>query len=515
MSFFVTNCIGRNVSKDPELDSNQTNAPLASASEIASLNADLSDDNEKELIETMQQFNQKAVTEVIDVKEQDLVAENTEDKIVENVDSLHSNHQQPASANFEKDKVSETSKSENMSLYQLGFDHQHHPYVQKWLKYFSVDARDRFQRYIDRGYVYKDLIETVLKKHGVPKELFYLALIESGFLNNARSHANAVGVWQFIAATGKRYGLRVDSYVDERRDPVRATIAAAAYLTDLHRVYQDWYLAMGGYNAGEVRILRAVMQTSERDFFKLIEQKRLPTETQNYVPKFIAAMLIGENIEKYGFRTPNVVKFPPLKFIETSHSMSLASLARQNQLNTDVLRELNPHIRSDRVPSGGKKPYKVWLPASEALAANFVHLHRELAQDVRQAKNTPSSAQKKVYAPYYAKSSKNSQFHTVRRGENLNLIAKKYGLSLASLKSMNGLRRNNIMAGQKLRVSHSQQESLSAQNSLKQKVYRVQKGDSWNRIAQKFGVTVADLKRTNRRQKDKLLVGERIVVERF
>src|SRR5690606_16029392 len=140
------------------------------------------------------------------------------------------------------------------------------PEIQKWVKYFSEKDRKRFSHFLNRGEHYRDLIQATLESYSLPIELYYLAMIESGYVAHATSHASAVGAWQFMRSTGKRYGLYVDNYVDERRDPIRSTEAAAKYLTDLYNVFQSWELALAAYNCGENRVLRAVMQGKTRNF---------------------------------------------------------------------------------------------------------------------------------------------------------------------------------------------------------------------------------------------------------
>lgn len=144
-------------------------------------------------------------------------------------------------------------------------------HVQRWITYFTERDRERFQRFLNRGQLYRDVVENVLEENDLPAELYYLAMIESGFRTDAHSHASAVGVWQFIPGTARRYGLRIDRYVDERRDPIRATEAAAKYLRDLYNVFGSWHLAMAAYNAGEIRVLRAVFKGRTRNFWELIK----------------------------------------------------------------------------------------------------------------------------------------------------------------------------------------------------------------------------------------------------
>jgi len=171
--------------------------------------------------------------------------------------------------------------------------------VKKWINYFSNENRKTFERYLLRGTSYREMIELALVKEKIPKELYYLAMIESGFVLNATSDAKAVGIWQLIDSTARRYGLRVDDKVDERYDPYKSTKAAVQYLKDLHNVYQSWPLAIAAYNSGERRVLNAIMSNNGRDFWEISKKKLLPQETIDYVPKFMAARIIGEDLERF------------------------------------------------------------------------------------------------------------------------------------------------------------------------------------------------------------------------
>ena len=173
--------------------------------------------------------------------------------------------------------------------------------VDKWVNYFQTMGRDRMETYLSRSTRYIPMMKNVLREYRLPEDLVYVAMIESGFSPNAHSFANAVGYWQFIESTGKRHGLKVNSYVDERRDPVLSTRAAAEYFKDLYGAFGSWHLALASYNTGEYRVSRSVMRYYTRDFWYLSSKRSLPRETVNYVPKFIAAVRISKNPKKYGF----------------------------------------------------------------------------------------------------------------------------------------------------------------------------------------------------------------------
>jgi LysM repeat protein len=173
--------------------------------------------------------------------------------------------------------------------------------VESWIDYFCGRGRKYFSKYLDRSEYFIPYIRPLLKQNNLPEDLVYLAMIESGFNNLARSHAKAVGPWQFISATGKRYGLRVNWWVDERRDIRKSTMAAVGYLGDLYRIFQSWELAAASYNAGEAKVARAVRRYGTKDFWTIAKQKYLKPETRDYVPKIIAAAIIAKNRTQFGF----------------------------------------------------------------------------------------------------------------------------------------------------------------------------------------------------------------------
>ena len=242
-----------------------------------------------------------------------------------------------------------------------------HPRIDYWVNRFQTvpEMREKFQGFLDRGSTLAPHILERLRARGMPQDLLYLAMIESGFQVNATSHAAAVGVWQFIRETGERYGLEVDRAVDERRDPIRATEAALDYLSDLHDRFGSWYLAAAAYNSGEGRVSRAMRAEfgrerarSEQDYYRI--WNRLPRETRDYVPLMIAAARITKDPEAYGFRPmePQPMEWDQETFPPATQLSEIASLYGTT---VSELKKLNPHFRLNRTPND--RDYTVRLPA--------------------------------------------------------------------------------------------------------------------------------------------------------
>ena len=222
--------------------------------------------------------------------------------------------------------------------------------VQAYLRGFSTGQKATFETYLRRSGRYLPMMRRIFQEHGLPQDLVYLALVESGFNPFARSPAEAVGPWQFIEGTARGYDLKVNYWVDERRDPEKATRAAARYLKDLHHQFGCWYLAAAAYNAGEGRVGNAMQKTAVSDFWTLAKNGCLPRETCEYVPKFIAAALIAKNPEKYGFHA--VVYQRPLDYerIKIPGGTDLRAFAQSLGVPPQALRELNPELQRDMAP---------------------------------------------------------------------------------------------------------------------------------------------------------------------
>lgn len=366
--------------------------------------------------------------------------------------------------------------------------------VQKWMDFFSKRKPDLFERYMGRGNTYKKLILDILRKQEVPIELYYLAMIESGFSTRAVSRASAVGIWQFIRATGKRYGLQINHYVDERQDPTRSTIAASLYLKDLYNVFNSWYLAMAAYNAGESRIMNAIMSGNSRNFWELANKRKLPRETMNYTPKFIAATTIGNAPEKYGIRAKYSERLPDLVSLTVPSPVRLTDIARAIGISTKELKKYNPHILRGITPPYVKE-YKVWIPGN--ITVNTASVRSRLA--AKRISKLARYSSKKYRGKYL--------IHKVRRGENLSIIAAKYRTTVRKLRSLNRLYKNRIYAGKTLRIKKNSRVA-SKKSRKSKKTYRVKRGDNLFNISRKFGISIKKLKKINRLRKNRIYVGQ-------
>ena len=235
-----------------------------------------------------------------------------------------------------------------------------------WLRYYSVRDRERFARILERGEIYRPLVQQILNSHQMPPELYYLAMIESGYVNHATSPTAAVGIWQFMPPTALRFGLKLKDGVDERRHPVCATHAAARYLTYLHKRFNSWYLAIAAYNCGEGRIQRAIKEGKSRDFWELADKGFLPQETMDYIPKFLAAATIGARPNRFGFKDlGSPVIWPEVEAIQLKKDWKFAQVAEIARLSREELLRLNPHLA--RIPFNARlKKVRIWVPKASA-----------------------------------------------------------------------------------------------------------------------------------------------------
>ena len=246
--------------------------------------------------------------------------------------------------------------------------------VEFWTRRFVTEERSAFEELLSREGLYSDMITAKLRERGMPEELIYVAMIESGFVPSARSYVSALGVWQFMSPTARAYGLRIDSYVDERRDPVRATDAALDYLNELHQRYGSWYLAAAAYNAGPTRVSRALNRHAggrvgdESLYWEIVDH--LPPETAQYVPKLLAATYLARYASKYGFE---VTRAEPYVYdiVWTPGGTGLGDVAESVSVSTERMYELNPQLIRGVTPPGAAYPLRVPVGAVHQVVATL------------------------------------------------------------------------------------------------------------------------------------------------
>ena len=427
--------------------------------------------------------------------------------------------------------------------------------VDQWLSYFTGSGRKHMKTYLERSSRYLPLMKAVLKENNLPENLVYVALIESGFSPKAFSHANAVGYWQFIYGTGKRYGLKIDGFVDERRDPVLSTRAAVEYFKDLYSLFGSWHLALAAYNSGEYRVNRAVLRHYTRDFWALSAKKALPRETRNYVPKLIAAIRIAQNPAQYGFYNLDFQPAIHYELAPLKKPISLFKLAENLGISKEEIKRLNPMYKGEYVPVYDSK-LSIRVPAgmlNQALAGldksfmpepkykyhyhywyrvrrgdslyKIARRHKSSVRKLRRANNMSSKASflrvgqrikipsRKLVANSSSKRKTagltgSGSFHTVKKGQSLSLIARLYGLKLSDLKRLNSMnsRRSLIHPGQKLRVK-------PAQAGASKNYHTVRKGETLIEIAKKYNISLPHLmKKNSLHLKSVLLTGTRLII---
>ncbi len=237
--------------------------------------------------------------------------------------------------------------------------------VKKWISYFLNRGRGFFERYSARAGRYAPILGKILEEHGLPRDLIFLAMAESGFQNKAKSWARAVGPWQFMPYTGKRFGLHIDWYIDERRDPIKATIAASRYLKKLYSEFGSWELAAAAYNAGEGKIARAIRRYKTESFWNIRKGRYLKPETKNYVPKIMALAIIGKNLKTFGFE--DIDFHEPLDFeeIEIAPATDLYKVSQSLGIDFEEVQRLNPEILRWFTPPQSPT-YKLRVPVGKA-----------------------------------------------------------------------------------------------------------------------------------------------------
>jgi membrane-bound lytic murein transglycosylase D len=367
-------------------------------------------------------------------------------------------------------------------------------HVNQHIAFFTQDHQEVMNHWLKRSKKYFPMMKKIFKKVGVPPELVHLSMIESGLNPFARSWASAVGMWQFIPSTARQYGLKINFWVDERRDPIKETYAAARYLQDLHKEWGNWYLAMANYNCSTSAVMRAIQKDGgTKNYWKALPY--LPRQTQEYVPGFIATTLIARNAKDFGFKTKFQVKPYSYNIVKVAPLMPLKKLAKVAGIPLKELKEYNPALRRWATPPGSKYPLK--LP--KGIKQSFLASYRKIPKNKR---------------------SKGAVVHTVHRGETLGYIAGKYGATVHAILAANKGLTSLIYPGQKIvvplapgsstdiatramsankksrssRKTHLSRRSHSRSTKV---VYRVKPGDTIGAIAERYGVRASQIRSWN------------------
>lgn len=311
--------------------------------------------------------------------------------------------------------------------------------VQAHIRYFNTGIHDRFEQWLFRLSRYRPIVDKIFTEFHLPSDLVYLSLVESGFNPYAFSRAKATGPWQFMKGTAKAYGLRVDNYVDERRDPIKSTVAAARYLRDLYDLFGAWPLAMAAYNAGEGKVMRA-LHTAQAESFSEISQTRLiRRETKEYVPRFMAATIIARNPDRYGFSQEAA---EPHQFDEAiiSRTVHFRAIANATGIPYEELRLLNPELRRDATPPGNET-YHLKVPVGMKAKVE------QLQDRIPAYKFPPLPEKTQVATPV------SSHWYKVRVGDTLGKVSKRFRVPVKTLKTKNNLSSPNIRPGDFLVIS--------------------------------------------------------------
>ncbi len=375
--------------------------------------------------------------------------------------------------------------------------------VRYYVDFFLGPSRNRFTIWLGRLPRYEGMIRTQLRAAGVPEDLVYLGIIESGYSNTAVSRSNAVGMWQFIASTARNYGLTVNTWVDERRDPFKATEAAARHLADLYGLFGSWYLAAAAYNGGAGRVERGIRRlsgdsVSDETFFDLSAHRYLRRETRDYVPKLIAATIIAKDPLRYGFDSLPILAPFVYDEVTVPDATGLDVIADLADTTVRAIIELNPHYVRGATPPRQASVVRVPRGSGTTVAQRYAEL--PISERV------------------------NFVEHVVRRGETLGEIGERYGVSVRLLRAANNnVHPRRLRIGQRLviPVSPAARTRAAAGRAPQPRLtvsgvryHRVRRGETLWIIANRYGVTIAELRRWNGMGPSETLldVGERLAV---
>ena len=381
-------------------------------------------------------------------------------------------------------------------------------YVQHFIDTYSK-RKDQMGMMLGLSNYYFPIFEKALKAYQVPTEIKYLPIIESSMNPHAVSKVGATGMWQFMFSTAKGYNLNMDNFVDERKDPIQASYAAAAYFRDAYEELGDWLLAIAAYNCGMGNVNRAIIKAGSRDFWQIMPF--LPKETRNYVPAFIATVYVMNYAEKHEITPKKSVFNFKTDTIQVNHYISLAEVANAIDYEEEMIYILNPSYKKKVVNGSISAPKRLILP--KVALSNYTKLYNVLNVDIEIGKEIIFASSddvrdlKKMKLVKNTNSSASNNYYKVTSGQSLSTIAAKFNIEIQDLKVWNNLKSNTIIPGQRLKIS-SKVPSKLLKTEFNYFSYIVKKGDTLTGIAEKFeGATVDNIKKINALNKSSIQPG--------
>ncbi|MHB1286854.1 MAG: lytic transglycosylase domain-containing protein [Leptospirales bacterium] len=373
------------------------------------------------------------------------------------------------------------------------------PSIDWYGTYFQTASKKHFAVWLSRSTQYLPFIKSVFREEGLPEDLSYLSLIESGFSPRAYSYSRAAGLWQFMPGTGRKYGLKVNGWIDQRRDPVLSTYAAAHYLKDLYTEFHSWSLALAAYNAGEGKMANAVADTGTKDYWEIRNTDSLSNETKDYVPKFLAAVKIAKDPSRYGFSDISYAEPLDIETVNLRHPAEIRVLAKAAGISLSEFRKLNPAFTRWATP-----PHMTSVPVNlpkgnkDEFLANLSHL--------------PKTSQRAMYADL------SGGVHIIRSGDSLWTISRHYGVPIQALMDVNGLSRSSLLHSGKRIIIPSSYASIHSRHRYSRTGHgwmrhRIRRGESLFVLAKKFRTTISAIRVKNHLTRRNLLrTGQMIMV---
>ena len=409
--------------------------------------------------------------------------------------------------------------------------------IKGFIKYFAVRKPHYCLVMERRKDLYFPIFEKILKENGIPEEMKYLAIVESGLNPRAVSRVGAVGLWQFMPATGKQFGLTINEFIDERMDPYKSTLAACKYLGMAYSIFKDWELSIASYNCGMGHVRRSIRKSGYADSFWGVYDF-LPQETRSYVPQYVAVNYVMNYLVEHDILADSIeapIDFDTIRF--RHQFVNVDALCKQLDVCTEDFYKLNPALQKNYLPPNISYPLRI--PRDKM---NIFYANRDAIADSCSQASDFSSSPMPVYvavlgnrkpssiqnANFEPAANTKKVYHTVRRGQSIYKISNQYHVDVAAVKSWNKLRSNNLVAGQKLviykkgvtvatiataKVAKPKSKSTVAASGKKKQIHYVQLGDTlWN-IAQKYeGVSVERIKKLNRLKTNELKIGQKLIL---